>query len=189
MSLDELRPLLVDVVRYDEADELLLLLREIAEQNGQRANIECSLLEAVGDMKVTEDGSTLDELKEQVVELSKEVEHVEEERDTEKEEHDETKEELEKANLRIDELKEEIADMRRAQANGEPLPPPRPEPPPVDVKLVVAQKMADALTEIGVRYQQAALKAGGRTAAGKAANALAFELRSAAETERAKIPR
>lgn len=182
MSLDDLRPALADVARDGDVGKLLDVVRG-----------DHDVYDVAGQAREWSEGSEVDDLRDELKDAENARNEAIEKLEAEERAHDETKSELQE---QIDDLKgendaleEEIREIRNAQNNGEPLPPPRPPPSPVNVGLVVAQKMADLLTEIGKRYQQAALKAGRRTAAGKAASALAFELLSAAEVERAKIPR
>lgn len=178
MSLDDLRPALADVARDGDVGKLLDVVRG-----------DHDVYDVAGQAREWSKGAEVDDLRDELKDTEDARDEAIEELEAEERAHDETKSKLQEQidNLKRenDDLEEEIREIRKAQNNGEPLPPPRPPPSPV----IVAQKMADLLTEIGKRYQQAALKAGRRTAAGKAASALAFELLSAAEVERAKIPR
>jgi hypothetical protein len=178
MSLDDLRPLLANVARDGDVGVLLDLVAG-----------DLDIYDAHGQARAWSEGSEVDDLKQELKDAEAGREEAEEKLEAEEAAHAETKATIAGLESERDGWEGECILLRAAEKNGEPLPPPRPPPSPVNVGLVVAQKMADLLTEIGKRYQQAALKAGRRTAAGKAASALAFELLSAAEVERAKIPR
>lgn len=178
MSLDDLRPLLANVARDGDVGVLLDLVAG-----------DLDVYDAHGQARAWSEGSEVDDLKQEVKDAEAGREEAEEKLEAEEAAHAETKATIAGLESERDGWEGECILLRAAEKNGEPLPPPRPPPSPVDVKIAVAQKMADFLSDLGKCYQQVAVKAGGRTAAGKAASALAFELLSAAETERAKIPR
>lgn len=178
MSLDDLRPLLANVARDGDVGVLLDLVAG-----------DLDIYDAHGQARAWSEGSEVDDLKQELKDAEAGREEAEEKLEAEEAAHAETKATIAGLESERDGWEGECILLRAAEKNGEPLPPPRPPPSPVDVKIAVAQKMADFLSDLGKCYQQVAVKAGGRTAAGKAANALAFELLSAAETERAKIPR
>lgn len=178
MSLDDLRPLLANVARDGDVGVLLDLVAG-----------DLDVYDAHGQARAWSEGSEVDDLEQELKDAEAGREEAEEKLEAEEAAHAETKATIAGLESERDGWEGECILLRAAEKNGDPLPPPRPPPSPVDVKIVVAQKMADILSDLGKRYQQAAHKAGGRTAAGKAASALAFELLSAAETERAKIPR
>ncbi len=175
MSLDDLRPLLANVARDGDVGVLLDLVAG-----------DLDIYDARGQAHAWFEDSEVDDLKQELKDAEAGREEAEEKLEAEEAAHAETKATIAGLESERDGWEGECILLRAAEKNGEPLPPPRPPPPPVDVKIVVAQKLAEALDEL---RQELTLSTGygSRTAAGKAARALAQRLSDRSATERKKV--
>lgn len=174
------------------ADETLALLRDVA-RDGDVAALLQALAEngdpydVKGQINDFEDlANELDELRDEVKANELAVTEAEEKLEAEEDAHRDTKAELRLTERNLARLELEIDAIRRAEEAGTPLPP-RSEP--VEVKLLVAQKLAEALDEVGQALALVGAKAGPRTAAGKAARETAQRLFDRSRVERSKVAR
>ena len=176
MSLADLAPLLADVARDGDVGALLDVVRG-----------DHDVYDVAGQARAWSEGSEVDDLKQEIKDAEAAREEACDRFQEEEDAHDDTKAQLGAAEAERDSWEQECRELRAAAQNGEPLPPPRSAPSPVDVGIVVAQLLAERLLALSAHYGAEANKAGRRTAAGKAADKLADDLCAASLRERRRV--